>query len=974
MQQPSKTAPSGSVKDKFLGILSVSNTAEIVPFVKSLNDNDKKTLAPLIKDCIKYYSEYEHKNGRSNIRGSNPQFVILSIAAFVCLNEKDYKRSFIRISYLSSSFIKFHEYTQEDLMKQISIDDILEWYQPVWMNSFVNDPRTNIELKMFTYEEIMRWYHKGYISLTPELVIATLAHLPFEYNRKTQKNTFHPEKLLDDPLTLQEHIWYFFTYPSDIYVTMYWGLDEETQSWPHILSSLYTENRIDRMRLLRETLLATIRGFNKPHTNWFVDLFNKLNPSTGELLNLQDELFASLGSAQTKPVSNSLACIKSICTDNAFRLNDFLACFPALFNLPTKAILSTTIDIAAEIIQADSSYAPVICADLCSGFTSKDESVQKKIAKILVKYADPSSINAFITMYADQILMSVRPLLKDFLESSDETLSDGIVENTVLPEAQLGIQLPYTNENNRIPAIETFEDFLFFLAQAFDNKEPWHTYYVPVYIQKFDKEITAERIPQMEPAFKQAFKITAEWMLQLGLTDRTTAPFFISYVKHLIGKYPGSSSYISETFARYECLELSNWQKSFSNRMEVYPWHYILKYTFDAMIDGRSIELLSTPTHTPLWIDPVVLVQRLVTAQARAEVPYTYDMQLALQRCALDNTKEALQLAHTKLTGELHDLMVFLFDPSVTAPAQVEHPSWWMTAAICKNPGTIPVQTEQWGYGSIPTEYFTGQFKWSVSNDEGGTPVFSINPPIYNIKDEGGKTFSTRTDDFAMYIYNSKDNGGKTLYSEFAYSIYRSRGLWPGDVTRLICSAPYNHDVYIAHVLWGIKSFSTLDSMLRFGLISSLDCLLQLRLPLSPADYLLLALSFFAPDKTVKDYAASVWSENILTGILDTSVLGAEMAKVAFSGWLPLKRFTGLIETNMINISTTHNKALEELIVSFLAGLDTKPLTNLKKMLEIYSELLSLNRSKAATDRIPQLNTWEKENNLKKVIKQIKEA
>jgi hypothetical protein len=62
--------------------------------------------------------------------------------------------------------------------------------------------------------------------------------------------------------------------------------------------------------------------------------------------------------------------------------------------------------------------------------------------------------------------------------------------------------------------------------------------------------------------------------------------------------------------------------------------------------------------------------------------------------------------------------------------------------------------------------------------------------------------------------------------------------------------------------------------------------------------------------------------------------------------WAPVKRFTDLIQHQMLSVSKNHNNALEELISNILLQMD-KPVTNLKKLLEVYHEVLAFNQSEA---------------------------
>ena len=78
------------------------------------------------------------------------------------------------------------------------------------------------------------------------------------------------------------------------------------------------------------------------------------------------------------------------------------------------------------------------------------------------------------------------------------------------------------------------------------------------------------------------------------------------------------------------------------------------------------------------------------------------------------------------------------------------------------------------------------------------------------------------------------------------------------------------------------------------------------------------------------------------------------------------------MQQQMINVSPLHNRELEKLIVAMLAGLPEKPVKDLKKLLEIYAELLSINHSKAEDEHVLHLlDVWKGIPNLKKVVANI---
>jgi hypothetical protein len=478
---------------------------------------------------------------------------------------------------------------------------------------------------------------------------------------------------------------------------------------------------------------------------------------------------------------------------------------------------------------------------------------------------------------------------------------------------------PLIREDNKIPGIGTFDEFLHFAVQAFDNNEPWHCFLLPVFLQKFRNQITAGTVIQLEPVFRMALKTIDSWSPRTGLLDRTFAVFFISFAKYLAGKYPGSSTYLNRIVTE-NVSDLSTFQDSFRNCNELYPSYFILLKVLNALQNEEKFMILSTPTHAPLWIDPLTLIKRIRYYQEHNLQPFHFDMQQALLRCAPDDPDgKALQAAHELLPGELRDLMIYLFDKEAEIPSEITAVSWWMCAATDKNHYQALKKLKEWEYDNIQEEYLTGKFKWKTKDNGCGVTTLKLTIPSFSIKTP------------AKHIF----------LPEYCYSLFRSRPLWPGDIIRIMASLPNNNDAIVVHILNGVRNYNAPDSSEKASMINALQILLELHQPLSDIGYLLLAVAFFVSDKTIQDYAASLWIDHVLYGMIDQSVLGRKIAELLHSKWLPLEHFTTLAETKLLHISHLHNKAMNDLLTSFLHNMGEKTLPNPEMLLKIHDDLLT---------------------------------
>ncbi len=147
--------------------------------------------------------------------------------------------------------------------------------------------------------------------------------------------------------------------------------------------------------------------------------------------------------------------------------------------------------------------------------------------------------------------------------------------------------------------------------------------------------------------------------------------------------------------------------------------------------------------------------------------------------------------------------------------------------------------------------------------------------------------------------------------------------------------------------------------------LNTAQALYQIKKPLDGMGYLFLGTIFLDGDKTIRGTAAEIWLEHVSHQMMDNAQLGKVIGLHEKLEWAPVKRLTDLIQHHMLNVSKTHNAALEELIFNILLQME-EPVTNLKKLLEVYHEVLALNQSEASAPILQKLNDWKENSSLKK--------
>jgi hypothetical protein len=185
---------------------------------------------------------------------------------------------------------------------------------------------------------------------------------------------------------------------------------------------------------------------------------------------------------------------------------------------------------------------------------------------------------------------------------------------------------------------------------------------------------------------------------------------------------------------------------------------------------------------------------------------------------------------------------------------------------------------------------------------------------------------------------------------------------------------PLQPDILIAHIINKGFRYTDFWSENDKKLITyTLETLLTLDYRQGTMSNLFIASCMISSDKTIRTYAAELWIKGVNETRIDSEAIGTIIGKHEQIELAPLKRFTDLVISNMFQISKKHNRALESLLACCIEQMSDIPISGCKKLLEIYAEVLSVNKSTIINEPvITRLNTWESTETLKRVIQKIK--
>lgn len=974
-----KTTSLVDIKNEFSNILEEEKTTAIIPFLKSLTPTEKKALTPFLKKQIKYYDDYiEIKKGKWQRRRTEKHQYILKRAAMFCLDLKAFK----------SNIFSF----DAEL-----VEEITSFFKPKWLSKYFNDFGSvdflPINLK---YHWLLKKQQEGLIQPNEELLAKTLCNAILT-NTLDWKSRFTPEKIEKYPITLEEHFWYFFQYETTVYSVTRWthfkdNTTRETANWLTVILNLEKAGKLPRKRLLKESLAATNRNFNRNLILWYIDIFVALLPTESELIELQPELFQVFNAAQSKPINVVLKFCKKLVKSPLFDGATFLENAPILLASETKSIVSSTLMILKTLAQKQPTLVDQICMVVCDTFMHQTATLQTRAAKVLAKYGnlDHEELKMAIATFEPNLLSEAKGLLNPFIqETTEEPTLQANELYPISPE-------PILQQQNQIQFPETFDDLAFLANQALVGNNAWDLEILPAALLKFNHLLTEENCEKLTPALQRAYKyiFRGGGNKRVGHFERMAAHFLAEYAQTIRKRFPNFDALDStlKSYLKKEASYQMNWKnylpkgisllrwKTYGDARIYKPFQKVLIHALQQLKAQNALPLLSTPTHSPYWIDPGVFVERLSQYQQADMVPNAADWQLAIARVTFENIDAAIQLAKSKLKGEFLDLTLFLLSNIVPKTDDLTYVQAWKVAALTNSfrdkngcDYFFPKEIQKALLGEV-TYQFTRETRmskeWNYSKN-----AYENRPYTHKTLLVGEKTG----------LFPKLWNGIKSMLQDnltrkefFLFDFLRIDDFWSvttNDCTRFVGLTPNIPTPIIRQITQKCLQYSEFWSETDKKAVRAFtQIFLENWRGGEEMAHLFLATTLTCSDKTSRLIAAELWLKGVSESTLDTKLLGQILGSMEQVEFFPLKRLLDSLQAVLFNVSDYHNRALTDMLTELICQMPEKPIRGTKALLEIYFELIGLTNQPITNHcLIKQFGRWKGVSSLKKVVAKLVE-
>jgi hypothetical protein len=654
----------------------------------------------------------------------------------------------------------------------------------------------------------------------------------------------------------------------------------------------------------------------------------------------------------------------------SFKVSEFLDAIPPILAGETKSNTTAVLTMLEQLAMNKNEFRTTIAGLACHVFIHQDARLQAKTAKLIQKYGGHETRKS-LAEYESNIMQQTRQSLSEFLQPVEKKVPQ---KNKTITTTSLE---PSSFEP--VTHIKTIDDLTFLAAQAFDNNDPTHLRILPGALIEIQDEINSDNISKLQPALQRALKLMGGLRSTIGQLDHMMALFFIDVCIHLVRKEPGHSSELVKVFESFsqngkwlEIPEDSNYLhawKTYHQDPFYSPFKYFLLEGLHKIVTGDKTPLLSTPTHSPGWVDPMELVERLSICLEQDTLPLPNDSMIAFSSCSLRDTSKGISLAKKKLSGEWLNLVLFLFEKEnkPVPPFTMHH--LWMTALLTKRPKQMEKAFENFGYTTYFRKY-AGQLSWKPIIEE------------YEWQDKKEKRTILKIEDL---LRDKKDNnagaekdsdtskkkkGQKTVPLIHDYLQLNTTYVTNehNDIIRALMLVPNNPESFLPEIIRTCLKWPTFnEENSKRMCIQALKLLHEIWDDFGEMAHLFLVACMISSDKTVSTMAGEIWVRYVPQGKVDSGLIGRMVGIYQQVEFAPMKRFTDLIVQSFLKISEVHDEQLRIMIENCIEKLPDEPVKNLAKLLEVYVELKPV-YAEMKEDVRGKLKVWGGKGSLKKVV------
>ena len=673
----------------------------------------------------------------------------------------------------------------------------------------------------------------------------------------------------------------------------------DAKPWEDFFVHLQRQGYVFDRKYIPELLESLLNPWKKPHLNWHCRWVEFLEPTTDELLDCQQTLFALLSTGNTNLINFALKHIQQIASEKAFDFQSFADNFALCFT--TQKIAKSQL-IGLDILAKHYKKQPPVNIEyreqLAVLFTVPDAKLQEKVASLLTSYFWEEGLAEVVAPYQDYLKGKAQDLLATLSPSESSALSDssdlsdGSASSENSPTA-CAARTSQTACAARTPKIAraartlTPEDLLFLLGDCLRERTPQT---IDLFFEGFNQlqdKFPAEFKEQLAPYLKQ---LDRHWN---GIAS-------IPILRWFLQRWTGDKKKLSKEDEEFFLSTLP------------YLYHKA-QHLLENRKKKNKLPFLSTPTHAPFYIEAEVLMDRLLQYEAQGENPDLHDLVVACNRLLFKDVSAATKEKAGLLKGAYAPAIQYYIGlTDKVQPTEELLPLWTQITRI-KHPDKEFVEFANTSAKDFPTVVKPFMIDFWIKTRKQSDVTFHY----LNLEDNWNNNFDMKQK--------------ATKYPFPYYNTGNSRKGWGTDIWYQYSLNPHYPEAqilrYIASYAKGNES-GDIEYMQ-----TSMQVLLENHLPIYHSGWLFVAAALLFEKKPTRDMAAAYILECLESGA-NLSLLAQYIGKLLAEQYAPISRFIEFLDIPTRDPKVkAFQKSVIEAYLPLAEKLDKKP-TNHKKLVE----------------------------------------
>lgn len=502
-------------------------------------------------------------------------------------------------------------------LKPTILNDCIAWHQPYLLLRHLE------QLQLIDYQQdiFIR-------SLLSSVVYFSDDHVDFPQTSQWHK-TFNA--YTQDEIIYQRDIPHIFEQESHIHLHTVKLAEGAFYLWHKILLSLIEQNKLSRPWFIQKTLQIQSYDWDKKLQDFFLDILDQMNVSTEEYLQQQDEILHLLDHTANPTVNYALKKLETLIFHPQFNFDHYLECIQHLmYRTNFKASIKDLIKQLNQALKVYPQQHTEILSNLSHALIQQDAKIQTQVAKILVQTLkhQPDDLTLLIQPYHEYLLADTKKLLAAYLTTlSEENTATPIHHNnngSMIDSNHAQQVKPYLQPEHIVALPQTWQELLFLMAQPIQHDNIINIDLMFSAWLKLQAKFPKDHQKQLKAIIKLLKKITPHNpinILQRLWLDFLEDPSQLSTELNYLNQHAYLRNHIA--LSRYFLFFFQNFTQLSQAK--------------------HDVELLSLPTHQPSFIDPEILLRRLINYQEKNISINPWDFALALARTPRENSQAALK-------------------------------------------------------------------------------------------------------------------------------------------------------------------------------------------------------------------------------------------------------------------------------------------------------------------------------------------